>query len=66
MENRKLPPLMDYFKEVKDPRRETKHKKYPLIEVIVISILAVMCGADGWEAIERYGLAKEAWLRNCA
>jgi hypothetical protein len=22
MGNRKLPPLMDYFKEVKDPRRE--------------------------------------------
>jgi hypothetical protein len=40
MENRKLPPLMDYFKEVKDPRRETKNNKYPLIEVIVISILA--------------------------
>ncbi|MDR2471081.1 MAG: transposase family protein [Treponema sp.] len=42
---------MEYFSEVEDPRRETKNKKYPLIEVIVIAFLAVMSGADGWESI---------------
>ena len=59
----KLPPLMEYFSNIEDPRRETKNKKYPLIEVIVIAFLAVMSGADGWESIERYGLMREKWLR---
>jgi hypothetical protein len=31
MGEKKLPPLMDYFAGIKDPRRETKNKKYPLI-----------------------------------
>ena len=62
MGNTKLPPLMDYFSKIKDPRRETKNKKYPLIEVIVIAFLAVMSGADGWEAIERYGIMRKKWL----
>ena len=51
MGDRRLPPLMEYFTDIQDPRRETKNKKYPLIEVIVISFLAVMSGADGWESI---------------
>jgi hypothetical protein len=42
---------MEYFSEVEDPGRETRNKKYPLIEVIVIAFLAVMSGADGWESI---------------
>ncbi|MDR2500407.1 MAG: ISAs1 family transposase, partial [Treponema sp.] len=62
MGDRRLPPLMEYFSEVQDPRRETKNKKYPLIAVIAIAFLAVMSGADGWESIERYGVMREKWL----
>jgi hypothetical protein len=46
MEDRRLPPLMEYFSEVQDPRRETKNKKYPLIEVTVIAFLGVISGAE--------------------
>jgi len=63
METMKLPRLLEYFRNIEDPRRETKNKKYPLIEVIVIAFLAVMSGADGWESIERYGVMREKWLR---
>ena len=62
MGSTKLPPLMEYFSNIEDPRRETKNKKYPLIEVIVIAFLAVMSGADGWESIERYGIMQKKWL----
>ena len=62
MGDKNLPPLMEYFNNVEDPRRETKNKKYPLIEVIVIAFLAVMSGADGWESIERYGEMRKKWL----
>jgi hypothetical protein len=57
-----IPPIIDFFNDIKDPRIERK-KCYPLIEVIVITLLAVMAFAKGWEDIELYGKTKEAWLK---
>jgi predicted transposase YbfD/YdcC len=57
----RIAPIMQYFSSIPDPRKET-NKKYPLYEVIVITILAVMSFARGWEDIERYGKAKREWL----
>jgi hypothetical protein len=34
-----------------------------LIEVIVITLLAVMAFAGGWEDIGKYGKAREGWLK---
>ncbi len=31
--------------------------------MITVAILAVICGAEGWEHIETFGKAREAWLR---
>jgi hypothetical protein len=64
MENEKKPlaPIMTYFSVIHDPRI-TRNKLYPLDEIIVITILAVIAMAQGWEDTERYGRAKEAWLR---
>jgi predicted transposase YbfD/YdcC len=53
--------ILAYFAELDDPRIE-KNQKHPLINVIAIAILGVMCGADTWVDIERYGNAKQAWL----
>jgi hypothetical protein len=50
MNNRPIPPIIDFFKHIKDPRIE-RNKAYPLIEVIVITLLAVMAFAEGWEDI---------------
>lgn len=49
-----------HFKNLKDPRID-RTKEHLLIDIIAISILAVI--ADGWKAIETYGKAKEQWLR---
>ena len=62
MNTQPIPPLIDFFKDIKDPRIE-RNKDYPLIEVIVITLLAVMAFAEGWEDIEKYGKAKESWLK---
>ena len=51
MEKAPVPPLMGYFKDIKDPRID-RNKIYPLFEVIVITILAIMASAEGWEDIE--------------
>jgi predicted transposase YbfD/YdcC len=53
--------ILAYFAELDDPRIE-KNQKHPLINLISIAILAVICGADTWVDIERYGKAKQAWL----
>jgi hypothetical protein len=61
-QTRSMMPLMTCFSVIRDPRIE-RNKLYPLHEVIVITILAVIAMARDWEDIERYGKAKEAWLK---
>jgi predicted transposase YbfD/YdcC len=34
-----------------------------LLDMIVIAICAVICGADGWVEVELFGQSKEKWLR---
>jgi predicted transposase YbfD/YdcC len=57
----RIEPIMAYFSGIPDPRKEI-NKRYPLDEVIAITILAVMSFAKGWEDIERYGKSKQEWL----
>ena len=57
-----IAPIMDYFSGIPDPRSKI-NRIYPLYEVVVITILAVMSFAKGWEDIERYGKAKRWWLK---
>ncbi|WP_445243505.1 MULTISPECIES: transposase family protein [unclassified Microcoleus] len=46
--------IADHFADLEDPRIErTKH--HQLIDIITLSICAVICGADTWVDIESYG-----------
>ena len=49
------------FDELEDPRVE-RTKSHQLLDIITIAICGVICGADGWTGIERFGKAKLAWL----
>ena len=53
--------LLAYFSDLEDPR-SSRNLQHPLMNIIVIAILGVICGADNWVDIERYGRAKETWL----
>ena len=53
--------LFAYFADLEDPRQE-KNRKHPLMNIMAIALLGVVCGADNWVDIERYGKAKQAWL----
>jgi len=53
--------ILSYFTDLEDPRTGD-NIAHPLKNVITIAILAVICGADGWTDVERYGKAKKAWL----
>ena len=52
-----------YFSEMKDPRVE-RTKRHLLSDLMFITIAAVLSGAETWNAIEDYGLAKQEWLKS--
>jgi predicted transposase YbfD/YdcC len=53
--------LLRFFEDLPDPRgRNRLHK---LTDLLVIAILAVICGADGWEDVALFGRAKQKWFR---
>lgn len=53
--------IIQEFADLEDFRIE-RHRLHPLINIVTIAILAVICGADTWVDIERYGRAKADWL----
>lgn len=54
--------IRQHFGEIKDERVQGRCD-YPLIEIIVIAICAVIAGANSWVEVETFGKSKEAWLR---
>lgn len=54
--------LEDCFGDLPDPRvvGRCDHK---LLDLIIIAICGVVCGADSWVGIETVGKAKESWFR---
>jgi predicted transposase YbfD/YdcC len=52
--------IQDYFEELTDPRR--RKVTYPLMEMVVIAVCAVICGADDFVAIAEFGRKKRTWL----
>ena len=49
--------LFRHFGELTDPRID-RTKKYSLIEIIIITICAIISGAETWNDIEEYGESK--------
>ena len=45
-----------------DPRIN-RCKKHELSDILYITIVAVLCGANDWEEIEEFGEAREEWFR---
>ena len=60
MSNLKSARMQDHFVELTDPRRH--EVTYPLINVVVIALCAVLCGADDFVAIAKFGNTKRDWL----
>ncbi len=51
-----------HFSIIPDPRVD-RCKKYPLIEVLFLCMVAVIANAEGWEEIEDFGVDRQDWLR---
>jgi len=57
------PGMFVFFAEVPDPRVE-RTRRHDLLEVIVIAVLAAVCGADDWTEVWEFATAREKWLRS--
>ena len=53
--------IAEQFGEMKDPR-DDRGKRHELLDIIVIAICAVICGADNWVEVEMFGNAKRDWF----
>lgn len=51
-----------HFGALKDPRA-TYRIEHKLIDILIITICATICGANDWEAIAEYGQTKQDWLK---
>lgn len=55
--------LRSILEQIEDPRRDLT-RLHNLNDILLIGIIAVICGADTWNEIEQYALEKEEFLRS--
>lgn len=60
MSHKKSAKIQHHFANLTDPRR--RKVTYPLINIVVIAVCAVICGADDFVAIADFGKSKRKWF----
>ena len=53
--------FISIFDNLTDPRID-RQKRHKLIDILVITLCATICGADSWLLIEEFGKARKDWL----
>ena len=48
---------------LEDPRLD-RTKAHALLDILVIAICAIICGANDWEAVAEFGRSKVAWFKS--
>jgi predicted transposase YbfD/YdcC len=54
--------IAKHFGKMRDPRID-RTKRHKLLDILIIAICGVICGADSWVDIEMYGKSKLEWLK---
>ena len=54
--------LLAHLATIDDPRRDI-NKKHELLDILFLTVSAVLSGAEGWKDIKDFGDEKLAWLR---
>lgn len=55
--------IIKFFSIIADPRVE-RTKEHRLIDIIVIALCSVLCGAEGFTEIEEFGKSKKEWFKS--
>ena len=54
--------LMQHFSGLEDPRRP-QGRRHNLLDIIAMTVCAVVAGAEGWDDVELFAQCKEDWFR---
>jgi DDE_Tnp_1-associated len=57
--------MFAYVAVVHDPRRQHPPTRHSLEAMLTLTILATICGAPHWVAIDQWGQAHDQWLSEC-
>ncbi len=63
MKQRSAEGFLSHFEALEDPRINNANKRHELSDILLLSVLAVICSAEGWTDIEDFGKAKEPFLK---
>lgn len=55
--------FLKHFEPLEDPRLDNHNKRHELTDILVITILGTICGADSWAEICEFAVAKYDWLK---
>jgi predicted transposase YbfD/YdcC len=53
--------IAEFFATLKDPR-VARTQRHPLMSILVMSMLAVICGAEGWDEMAWFASSQRSWL----
>lgn len=62
MNSKKELSIQEHFLSLNDPRQAHKIA-HPLMDFIIVTICAVISGADSWVDVQSFGRSKEKWLK---
>ena len=54
--------FINHFESIEDPRSHI-NQKHNLLDVIFLTVVAIVSGAEGWKDIKQFGDSKLDWLR---
>jgi len=54
--------LIVSISKIEDPRRPWGNFLHRLVDILIITLFAIICRCETWEEIEDYGKTKETWL----
>jgi predicted transposase YbfD/YdcC len=54
--------VFEAFKDLKDSRKQ-RNQSYSLFDIVTISIMGILCGADDWVAINLWATCNITWLQ---
>jgi predicted transposase YbfD/YdcC len=62
MDKQAVASIAKHFEGLPDPRTGNA-KAHIFLEILIIAICAVICGANGWSDVELFGKHKKTWLK---
>lgn len=54
--------LVNLSGRIEDPRRRFGNRRHEMVDILVVALLAIVCGCETWKDIWLYGKQKKEWL----